>query len=325
MPIGQKLLVNNIGQLRIHETLMEGWKPAMIEDGHREGAGRLVGLMSPERSQLALAENMMFGVALEQFIEARPAHQLLTGHPGATASWRAVGKYNQFFEEHSELYVHARSNAPLAIIMDDRGESVPVLDGLASRRVLYNIIYERDVTAEALARYKAVAVLNARVVRDSALSAIEAYVRQGGKFFAAAGAGTLDENDRKRAKQLFASGPNGAGQSVYWEQVPSIDEMAKELLKASGGGLVHIEPPPGVLYNVTGERDGNRVLVHLLNYTLSPVQNLDLKVDGAYRTARLLSPDSTAGFAKTPALGGTSAELRIPNLKIYSVVVLEKK
>lgn len=325
MPVGDKLLVNNVGLLRIHETLMEGWKPAMIEDGHREGPGRLEALMSPQRSQLALAENMMYGVALEQFIEARPAHELLTGKPAAVASWSAIGQYNRFFEEHADLYTDARSRAPLAIVLDDHGEGLPLLDGLGARRVMFNVIYERDLSAAALSGYKAVAILSARVVRDSALAAVEEFVRKGGTLVAAAPAGSLDEHDRKRPRSPFSTRAIGAGQSTYFDRLPPVDELAKTLLKASGEGLVHLEAPPGILYNVTERRDRNRVLVHLLNYTLSPIADLNLRVSGAYRSARLVSPDGAASFVRAPVLGPASAEMRIPGLRIYSVVVLERK
>jgi len=325
MPIGDRLLVNNVGLLRIHETLIEGWKPAMIEDGHRERAGRLEALMSPQRSQLALAENMMYGVALEQFIEARPAHDLLTGEPETRASWSAIGKYNRFFEEHTDLYTGARSRASLAIVLDDRGDGLPLLDGLGARRVIFNVLYERDLSAETLSGYKAVAILSARVVRDSALAAVEEFVRKGGVLIAAGPAGSLDEHDRKRPRNPFATRRVDSGQSIYFDRLPAPDELAKTLLRASGEGLVHLEAPPGILYNVTEQRDRGRVLVHLLNYTLSPVADLDLKVMGTYRSARLVSPDGAASFAVAPVLGPAYAELRIPGLRIYSLVVLERK
>jgi hypothetical protein len=323
MPVADKLLVNNTGLLRIHETLAEGWKPAVIEDGQRETAHRLLALMSPSRSQLALAENMMYGIGLEQFIEARPAHELITGRPEAVASWRAIGKYNQFFEEHAELYTGARSRAPLAIVLDDRTEGVPLLDGLGARRVLFNVLYERDVTVKALSGYRAVAMLTARVLRQSAITAIEQFARSGGTLVTVADCGVSDETGQNRAVPPFAAA--GSGKSIHLERLPAIDELARVLQQASGAGVASLQAPPGILYNVTESADSRRVLVHLLNFTLEPVAGLELRVEGTYRSARLLSPDGPGSFAVPPQFTATHAGVSIPGLRIYSVVVLDRK
>ena len=179
LPVGDKLLVNNLGLLAIHENLTEGWKPVMIEDGRRENEERMVGFTTGPRAQLTLAEKMSFGIALEEYVEGRPAHQLITNDPTATAMWRSVGKYNQFFTAHEDLYTHAHSVAPLAVILDDRSEGVPLLDSLAARGVRFNTIYERDVTGELLSPYKAAALLTAEFVRAPALAALEAFARNG--------------------------------------------------------------------------------------------------------------------------------------------------
>ena len=185
LQIGDKFLVNNIGLLRIHETLADGWKPVMVEDGRREHVERMVGMVSPSRAQLSLAEKMMFGIAHEQYIEARPAHQLMTNDPAAVQTWQAVGKYNRFFRDHEDLYVGARSRAPLAIILDDHSTGVPLLDGLAARQVPFEVLYEKDLTATLLSRFQAVAILSAPIVRGSAMAALEEFVRKGGQLISA--------------------------------------------------------------------------------------------------------------------------------------------
>jgi hypothetical protein len=292
LKISGKTLIDNIGLMRIHETLAEGWKPVIIEAGRREHAERMVGLMSAPRSQLALAEAMMFGIGYELYVEGGPAHGLVTGDSGAIEIWRAIGKYNLFFTDHQDLFVGARSRAPLAVILDDRSEGVPLLDGLAARRVLFEVIYERDVTPEALARFKAVAMLTARSVRPSALSAIDGFVRNGGHLI---------------------------------KKISPIDELASLLLESSGDAPVHLEAPDGVLYNVTEQPDKKRTLVHLLNYTLDPVGNVQLKVNGSYRAARIVSPDGEGSFSAAPSIGAGAIDLKIPQLRIYSAIVLDRK
>ncbi|HLJ17237.1 MAG TPA: glycoside hydrolase family 66 protein [Bryobacteraceae bacterium] len=321
LPVGDKLLVDNFGLLAIHENLTDGWKPVMIEDGRREHEERMVGFTSGPRAQLTLAEKMAFGIALEEYVEGRPAHQLITNDPAATATWRGVGKYNRFFTAHEDLYTNAHSIAPLAVILDDRSEGVPLLDGLAARHVLFNTIYERDVTPKLLSSYKAAALLTAQFVRDSALSALEQFARNGGQLIVSGDSARFDEKGVSRQRPSFFSGHVGSGTATYFERLPSIDELAAALRTASGAAPVRFEAPPSILYNVTEQ--GKRRLVHVLNYTLQPIEHLDLQVDGDYKSARLLSPDSGASFEHM-AFRGATVEPRIPRLDIYSVIVLDR-
>ena len=62
-----------------------------------------------------------------------------------------------------------------------------------------------------------------------------------------------------------------------------------------------------------------------LNYTPNPVDNLRMKVKGSYRSARLISPDAAAPFSSAPTFITGAIDLRIPQLSIYSVVVLDWK
>lgn len=323
LPLQGKVLVNNIGLLRTHETLSEGWKPVFIEDGRREHAERMVGFMSPARTQLALAENMMFGIAEEQYVEARPAYQLTTGDAGALATWSAVGRYNQFFKDHQDLYTGARSQAPLAILLDDHSDGVPLLDGLAARRVLFNVIYERDVTAQTLSPYKAVGILTARSVRDSSLSALKEFVRQGGRLIVAQPAGSLDEKGNPRVRPAFFTGHLGNGESTYFAQLPAINELAGSLLAASGEPSIELKAPPGILYNVTEQREAKRTLIHILNYTLEPVTDLKLRVSGTFHDAKIISPDGDGSETPLTGLASGGGAFTVPRLQTYSIVVLK--
>ncbi|HWB96762.1 MAG TPA: hypothetical protein VG672_08675, partial [Bryobacteraceae bacterium] len=323
LPVAGKHLVNNIGLLRVQEVLAEGWKPVMVEDGRREYAERMVGFMSPLRVQLAMAENMMFGIALEQYVEARPAHQLITGDPAGTDTWQSVGKYNRFFEQHEDLYTGARSRAPLAVVLDDRSEGIPLLDGLAARRVLFEPVYERDITAEGLARYKAVAVLTARSVRESALAALRSFQASGGNVILAGGAALFDENGVRRERPALSK--EGKGRLTDLEQIPPIQDLANLLLESSGPAPVEVTAPPHVLWNVTEQPAQKRTLVHLLNYSAEPVNDLSLRVRGRYKAATLVSPDGEASFTAAPAFQANEAGLRLPKLRTYSVITLNWK
>ena len=306
-PLKSGSLATNIGLFRVHEALSEGWKPAMVECGVRETGDRFLGMMSPQRTQLAMAESMAFGVAHELFVEVKVARQLVTGDPAATESWRAAGAYNRFFARHEDFYTGARSRAGLAIVLDDGTANVPLLNGLAAHGVLFNVVYEHDLTATLLHRYKA-ALVAAEHVRPSARSAIEEFSTQGGKVL-------VMETGHKNHQ------PPAANATRFQTSAP-VETLAAELKRAAGEALVTLQAPEGVLCNVTEQTHPKRLVVHLLNYTLRPVEKIKLTVQGRH-TWRAISPDADA---KPPRCSGGSddkTEVEIPSLGIYSVVAFD--
>jgi hypothetical protein len=130
-------------------------------------------------------------------------HDLFRGDPGAMSVWQAIGRYNRFFADNEEYYVGAASVASLAIILDDRGDGVELLNGLSSRNVLYDVLYERDVTPKELKPYAAVALLTAKMVRDRAVKTLEEYLAGGGKVVAAGAVATQDETGSPRSQPSF--------------------------------------------------------------------------------------------------------------------------
>ena len=85
---------------------------------------------------------------------------------------------------------------------------------------------------------------------------------------------------------------------------------------------VNVIAPDSVVVNIYGQSQSGRMLVHLLNYADKPVFNVDIKVNGQFATAHVLSPDMEP--RSIPVLGeGQSTRIRIPELRIYDLVVLE--
>ena len=314
-PLKSGSLANNIGLLRIQEALSEGWKPAMVECGVRETGDRFLGMMSPQRTQLAMAESMMFGVAHELFVEVKVARQLITGDPAATEAWRAAGSYNRFFAAHEDLYVGARSKAALAVVLDDSAANVSLLNGLAAHGVLFNVVYEHDLTSAMLQRYKA-ALIVAEHVRSSALAALAECSANGGKLLAMETAACKDEAGRKRAEPPLAN-------ATHFQATAPIETLAAELKRAAGEPLVTLQAPEGILCNVTEQPRQKRLLVHLLNYTLRPVETIRMTVQGRFKSCVLFSPDAAKRSPRRISESRDKTELEIPLLGIYSVLAFE--
>jgi hypothetical protein len=85
---------------------------------------------------------------------------------------------------------------------------------------------------------------------------------------------------------------------------------------------VNVTAPDSVVVNIHGQSQTGRMLVHLLNYAEMPVFNVDIRVNGQFATARVLSPDMDP--RSIPVQGeGQLTRIRIPELRIYDLVVLE--
>ncbi len=321
LPVEGGYLANNIGRFRIFENLSEGWKPVMIESRVREVGIPETHVMSARRHQLVMAENMMFSIANELFIEGRFADGLWNAEPEIMGTWKAIGQYNRFFAENEKYYRAARSVASLAIVLDNRSEGEVILNGLAGRNVLYHVLYEHELTPAKLRPYAAVALLTADMVRSGAMAALDAYVAEGGKLFAAAQAARQDENGRRRQRPAWFGQKHGKGLAVCWERIPPIDELAAALCAADRPPAVRIEAPAGVLYNVTRQPQTGRLLVHLTNYLPRPVGKVVVAVPGKYQAVALLTPDGPCDPPRAVARAD-GTEIEIPQLQIYSLLVL---
>lgn len=97
------------------------------------------------------------------------------------------------------------------------------------------------------------------------------------------------------------------------------DVAAAELEAASPGT---VSAPDSVILNINSQSRTKRMLVHLLNYADSPVLDVDLKVQGRFSSARLLSPDIDARPLPVSS-DGRFTQLRIPELQIYDLIVLD--
>jgi hypothetical protein len=258
---------------------------------------------------------MMHGISMELFVEGSFAHGLATGDAETRKIWDAIGQYNRFFADNEDLYTLTKSMARLAIVIDNRSSNTGLLNALAARNVMYDVLYEDGLTTQKLGSYSAVALLTADTVRASALASLESFVNRGGKLITAGKAGTLDEMGATRAKPAFFA------KGTYFEKLPPIDELAKALGDSSRAP-VKLDAPAGVFYYAL--QQGDWVIVHLLSYTGRSTKGLKVSVEGEFRSVRLLSPDASREPAKLVSSGRVT-QIEVPAVETYSVLLLEAR
>jgi hypothetical protein len=283
--VGDGYLVTNLGLYRVLNAFSHGWKPVIVEDGKRETSDRLARPIPARRHQLALAEAWPLGASMQLFSEGAFADGLYRGRPEAMEIWQAIGRYNRFHAANELLYVNAAPWANVAVVLDESSAGVAALNALAARNVGYRVIYEHDLTADHLLGARAVVVATADM-RPKADAAIESFKSSGGKVF-------------------------------RLSETPSIDALARQVA-ASAPPPFTLEAPTGVLAVATTQNAGQRLLIHLLNYTAQPAGKVRIAIRGQVNSAALHSPDETHGTMRVDG-----ANIEVPWLDTYSVIVAQ--
>jgi len=124
---------------------------------------------------------------------------------------------------------------------------------------------------------------------------------------------TAQNLDRYRLVIATPSVAQRPGWKRYAELSPA------ELAAASPASVT---APDSVVVNAHGQSGSSRILVHLLNYADTPVFDIDLKVSGQFASARLLSPDIEPRSIPLSSEGSLT-QARIPELRIYDLLILE--
>lgn len=119
-------------------------------------------------------------------------------------------------------------------------------------------------------------------------------------------------------------GETQLGFSSKWVMPENANELESAVYWAAGKKLpLQVTAPEWV--GVSHDTQDNREVIHLFNYNARRnVGGIIIQYDGTIKKAWSFSPDEK-GKSIIPIIEkGGIAELRIPNLKVYSVIVLEK-
>jgi hypothetical protein len=138
--------VSNIRRMRYVRGIIPDWMPMMSEYSEFHDGNRSTMVMNPRSTRLAIAEAAAFRSSYTWNMEGPFYHRLLTGDPAVAETWKAIGQYNRFLEQHEDLYRDARAVTTAAVQLSDRskinfswtGQS-PELDALAKTGVMYDV------------------------------------------------------------------------------------------------------------------------------------------------------------------------------------------
>ena len=259
-------------------------------------------------------------IALDDDLRVR----LLQKDASALATWRNVGTYLKFAEDHAEW----RTFEPygnVAFILDTASANEDYtneyLNLVARRQVPYRLVERSRLTAASLAGFRAALAVDLAALSDGERKVLGDFAEGGGLVVAGPSWGDAPENND------YVEIPAGKGRVVVYREKPPDPEMvARDLLDLLGPeemGLTAFNVP-SVLTYVSTDGSRSRALIQLLNYATTPFDSkITLRLNGTFKTARMHTPESAPVDLGVRVMSGGRTEITVPKLAIWGAVLLE--
>jgi hypothetical protein len=329
---GEDWDVSNIRRDRLLHAMLPSWKPVVSEYSIFHNGNRSSTFSSANSAKLSIAESAAFGTAYTWDMEGPFDAGLIAQDPGALATWSAISRYNGFLKNHSPLYVGAKNITPLVVVIPDNykigfswpdSKSSAFFDLLSKHSVLYSVLPASLIGKHKLGSYSGVVVPFFSDLSSEQKHSIRDYVATGGKAY------------------VFAESSDLPGLRCKLSSPALLDQVADNLkaqreilanLRSLGPGATKIDVagPAHVLANVTSLDHGNRIIIHLLNYSPAPLAHVTFSLSVGKQLRGLIgkqpvliSPDSqTSTQLANVNWRGTVLTATLPELRTYGVVFL---
>lgn len=231
---------------------------------------------------------------------------------------------------------------------------------LQQRQIPFDIIFDQQITR--LSRYSVVVLADQESLSDESVSALKNFVKEGGGIVMTGNTGKYDRWRRLRktclaeemhleadplfrtngAKPLFPisfsygkgkvmylsglSQPKGEiklGMESVWMMPENANELESAVYWAAGKRLpLEVKAPEWV--GVSHDSQENREVIHLFNYkNAQNTGGITLEFNGTLKKVWSVSPDFEGKKVIPFTKEGTISVIRIADLKVYDIVVLE--
>jgi hypothetical protein len=289
--------VDNARKIKFLSGEKQPWQPLKYENDLYHCGPRERCIPGPAEQKLSIAEAYAFGAATSRNIEGRFLSALIKGETDAREAWTAIAQYNRFLKDHRDLYHDATPAALIALM--SAGPANPLADQFLKQGVFFET--------------KVLAHLNKGIPLDR----FKVLVMP---------ADLPDLNAAQKSRlETFA-----AGGGIILKAARTGQQIAARAEAAAGGLGLRLEPHGHVMGHLTQTRNGQTLILHLLNYDHSaPAENvrvrLELKglVDDLSRwEVKALSPDEDQPHVAGLSMHGSISEFVLGRIEHYTVVTL---
>jgi hypothetical protein len=275
-----------------------------------------------------------------------------------------VGKqYLDFWLDHKNLYTGMKGGEKVAVLRSYPSMAYNTLEtqvavnmaeqALQQRQIPFDIIFDQQ--QDELGEYQVIVLANQESLDEKIIGKIKAFVKKGGGIVATGKTGMYDRWRRLRKNSLVdemlletgggedvSAFKYGEGRVIYlpelikpegeimlgfiskWMMPENADELASAVCWAAGKTLpLTVSAPEWV--GVSHDTQENREVIHLFNYhTQMTAGGITLKYDGTIEEAWVVSPDQEGKINLPIIQEGGQTIVRISDLLVYKIIVLEK-
>jgi hypothetical protein len=245
-------------------------------------------------------------------LDAQFHGRLLAGETRAVEDWKRIAQVLEFYESHKEWRT-ARPFARLAIVEDvDSGAMLSggILDMIAVKHTPVRPVRPRDLTPASLAAAQMAVNVDPESLTASQKEALGAFTRAGGTLLTGPPGWKFPQ---PRKDQI----------TLEKEDLKKLDDIWREMNSMTGrrnlgARLFNVS---SMLSNVVELPERGNLVVHLVNYSDFPVENVTVHVLGTYKTAELLEPGRQPVTVETYKVDdGTGFD--IPDIKLAATLLI---
>jgi hypothetical protein len=240
--------------------------------------------------------------------------RLIARDAGAVYTWRKIGDLLRFYASHPEWRT-MRPSSTLALLEDvDSGALLAggIMDMLAAKHTTVLPVPLRDFSGASLAAATMAVDVDPADLSGAQRDALRSWTRAGNTLLTAPPGWKMPVPGDPRQIALNA------------DQIAKLGEIWRELNSLVGsrnpGGKVF--NAPGTISNFVAGPGGRPVVMHLVNYSSYPVEDVTVRLPGKFSTAKLLVPGEAEHSIEVFEDDGVT-EISIPRLTLAVAVVLE--
>ena len=305
-PTGSPWIETNTGFLRAARA----WGHASVWLGQLPPAKTVI---TGERYRQAIADAAIAGgrwvVALDDDLAARLGKR----DPAALRDWQRMGQMLAYFENHPEWRAMA-PYARLAVVQDPASGALlsgGILDMLGARHTPVLPVPAARLTPDALRGATMAVNVEGAALPPEKQEVLKGFARSGGTLLTPAGGGSTGN---RPAEAITLDKAETDRLNDVWHDVQAL--IGRRNL---GARLFNVS---GMLSNLLASADGKQLILHLVNYTSFPVENITVHMLGDYRHARLFTPEGVEKDLETyPVEGGVGVD--IPSIAVCATLRLD--
>jgi len=258
---------------------VRAWGDAAVWLANTPPAGEVV---TTERYLQAIADAAISGGRWVVALDRGFATRLAAEDESARASWQRMGALLAYFERHPEWRA-MRAAGKLALVQDPAKGGLlsgGILDMIAVKHTPVTPVPPQRLTPEALAGTTVAVDVDSGALTPPEEAVLRNFAHSGGTVLTSP---TGFKDERPPGDSITLSKAELERFNDIWHDVNSL--VGRQNL---GVRLFNVS---SMLSNVLASADGKTEIVHLVNYSDYPVENVTVQFLGNFRRATLLTPD----------------------------------